>query len=477
MIKQYRYFCAMRKFGITTSLIIIAAVVLLAIDCVYMVRLYDSIGESINRDIRAALAELDVDELWYRSTHQDEYEHRDLFAGSHGTVEGTLDNDHNFVVRRINEKGDTVVTTKWAIDKAYSYTNQMIGEMSVQMHFRIDPYLPIRLEPLDSLFRLRLAGRGITPDFIAVELHSGADSVIIENAKLKGTKDKFNAYELKFNSFTGEKYVAYISPLTKMVLERMWGGIAFTTALILLFVYAFLYMWRFIRRLRSIEELKDSFVNSMTHELKTPIAVAFSAADSLQRYYDQSTPEHNKEYIGIIQKELAKHSVMVENILSMSLERRKSMPIEHVSVGVLPLVTEICGNHKIKADKTAEFDIDISETLSVETDPMHFGNIINNLVENAMKYSGESVKISIAADEKQLSVSDNGIGIPAKYLPHIFDRFFRVPLGRNLYEVPGYGIGLFYVKEMCCRLGWSIAVDSTPGQGTTFTIRFAKDEE
>lgn len=466
----------MKKFRITTYSIIAIAVILLAIDCVYMVKLYNSISESIDRDIQAALAELDVDELWYRSTHQDEYEHIGHSDGPHGAVEGTLDNEQNFVTRRINENGDTIEMSKRPIDKAYNYTNQIISDMSIQMHFRIDSYLPIRLEPLDSLFELRLAKRGIAPDFVAIELHSDNDSTILPSSKSIQSKEDFNKYELNFNSFTGEKYVAYISPLTGMVFERMWGVVAFTAALILLFVFAFLYMWRFIRKLRSIEEMKDSFVNSMTHELKTPIAVAFSAADFLQRYYDQSTPEHNKEYIAIIQRELSKHSAMVENILSMSMERRKSMRIEHTEIKVRPLVEEICHNQKLKAGKQVAFEIDIPAALTIESDPMHFGNIINNLVENAIKYSGESVMIRIVADSNHISVYDNGVGIPAKYLPHIFERFFRVPLGANLYEVPGYGIGLFYVKEMCHRLGWEITANSTQGKGTEFNINFDKDE-
>ena len=454
----------------------IVAVIMLAADCAYMARLYASIAESINRDIRAALAELDVDELWYRSTHQYEYEHRNPFAGEHGAIEGTLDDNNYFVTRRINQNGDTVEMSKHKVDTAYSYTNQIIGEMSIQMHFRLDPYLPIRIEPLDSLFALRLANRGIHPEFLAVELHSGADSVVRRNPALALYSGPFNRYELNFNSFTAEKYVAYVSPTGAMVLGRMRGVIAFTAALILLFSGAFIYMWRFIKRLRSIEEMKDSFVNSMTHELKTPIAVAYSAADSLQRYYDQSTPEHNKEYISIIQRELSKHSAMVENILSMSMERRKNMRLECVDTDVSALVNEICHNHALKAGKQVEFDIDIATGLTLKTDPLHFAGIIGNLVENAIKYSRESVTIRIHADRDGLSVADNGIGIEAKHLPHIFDRFYRVPLGANRYEAPGYGIGLFYVKEICSRLGWSITARSVYGKGSVFTIKYSKDE-
>ena len=131
---------------------------------------------------------------------------------------------------------------------------------------------------------------------------------------------------------------------------------------------------------------------------------------------------------------------------------------------------------ELKADKPVDIDIDIPDKLSIQADSLHLGNILSNLIDNAIKYSGDSVKISIKADAGSMTIEDNGIGIDKENLPFLFDKFYRITLG-DRYEVGGYGLGLFYVKQVSELLGWSINVTSKLGQGTKFTIRFNGNEE
>lgn len=112
--------------------------------------------------------------------------------------------------------------------------------------------------------------------------------------------------------------------------------------------------------------------------------------------------------------------------------------------------------------------------MSLRTDPIHFANIVSNLIGNAVKYSGESVKINVVATESYLKVSDNGIGISSKHIARIFDRFYRVPQKGDTYPVGGHGIGLYYVNNICTRMGWTITATSRLGKGTIFTILFNK---
>lgn len=126
---------------------------------------------------------------------------------------------------------------------------------------------------------------------------------------------------------------------------------------------------------------------------------------------------------------------------------------------------------KLRADKPCEISLVCDENASVDADPVHFSNIIGNLIENSIKYSSESVVITVRADENSVSVTDDGIGIPEKSLPDIFKKFYRVPCGDRT-EVRGYGIGLFYVRTIVEKHGWTIGVQSRPGKGSTFTIRF-----
>ena len=235
------------------------------------------------------------------------------------------------------------------------------------------------------------------------------------------------------------------------------------------------YLLHWVGRLRTIEQMKDDFTHNMTHELKTPVAVAYSAADSMLRYYDQSDEARNKQFLKIIIQRLSFLSGMIENILSMSLERFKTMKLCIENVDVKPIVEEVAGMIELKADKPMKIDIDIPHNLSVIADSLHFGNVISNLIDNAVKYSGDTVDINIKADNTSIVIADNGIGIDKDNLPYIFDKFYRVTSG-DRYEVGGYGLGLFYVKQIVELLGWSIDVTSKLGVGTKFTIKFKNNE-
>lgn len=125
----------------------------------------------------------------------------------------------------------------------------------------------------------------------------------------------------------------------------------------------------------------------------------------------------------------------------------------------------------MRGDKEIAIDVQSAERVAVTADKTHLANVLNNLIDNAIKYSGESVAIAIKIAPDSIEVADNGIGIPAKSLPYIFDKFYRVPHG-NRQDVRGYGIGLYYVKHILEKMEWTISVKSQEGHGTVFTINF-----
>ena len=124
---------------------------------------------------------------------------------------------------------------------------------------------------------------------------------------------------------------------------------------------------------------------------------------------------------------------------------------------------------ELKSNKPVTIDILIPDTLTVYADPAHLGNILSNLLDNAVKYSNESVHIIISADSRTISVTDNGLGIAKDHIPHIFEKFYRINSG-DRYEVGGYGLGLYYVKQVLDLFGWRAEVTGSPGHGTKFTI-------
>ena len=130
----------------------------------------------------------------------------------------------------------------------------------------------------------------------------------------------------------------------------------------------------------------------------------------------------------------------------------------------------------MRKDKDIFIDTNIQERIVIKADKTPFANIINNLIDNAIKYSGDNINIYIEGTESKISFSDNGIGIPEKSMPYIFDKFYRVPHG-NRQDVRGYGIGLYYVKSIITKMGWTISVKSKVGEGSVFTINFKSDEK
>jgi signal transduction histidine kinase len=269
-------------------------------------------------------------------------------------------------------------------------------------------------------------------------------------------------------------YSVCASPLTSVYLYRMQGIIFTTITIILLLAVSFWYLIHTIVSLRSIEEMKDDFTNNMTHELKTPIAVTYSAVDTMLHFKQGDDKEKREQYLKICEQQLKRLSGLVEKILSMSMERRKTLAMNKEDVALLPMIESMAKEFRLKNDKKMTFIIDISpEDMTIHADPMHISNAISNIIDNSIKYSGDEVEIRIKAyhqaDHDIIVLSDNGIGISEENLKRIFDKFYRVGHG-NRYNVPGYGLGLYYVRQIIERHDGSISVASTLNKGTKFTI-------
>jgi len=152
------------------------------------------------------------------------------------------------------------------------------------------------------------------------------------------------------------------------------------------------------------------------------------------------------------------------------MERRRQFKLNIETVNVAELLQPVIEQQQLKADKPVTFSTHIEpEGLTVQADRAHLSNILNNLIDNAIKYSGNEAIIEINANADMISVTDHGMGIAADKLPHIYDKFYRVPTG-DVHDIKGYGLGLFYVKTMVEKHGWTIHATSAKGKGTTFTI-------
>ncbi len=464
----------------TTFIVVIAAI--FTCNVYYLVSLYNSIRSNVERDVMTALADADIDDLMYRAgraqalaSNVQMQEDIEEYNAPRKAEASTYKDENGQLISVRTEADGTVIEERAMLSENSSYSNQMVDAMSRQFHAIMDKYIPYDMAVMDSVLYNQLSNRFIYPEFLCVEVVNSNDSVICGNPKLNGELG-LDSFSFNINSDEGIYYKAYMTPLTRHILSQMFGIIITVFLLMIAFSLAFWYLFRTVSRLRTIEEMKDDFVSNMTHELKTPIAIAYSANDALLNYDTTNDPDKKTKYLTIANKQLKRLGELVENILAMSMERRKTMKLKPEDIQLREFVEEIAAAQRMRGDKDITINVNVADNIVVEADTTHLANVLNNLIDNAIKYSDESVEISISGDNNELSVRDNGIGIPSKSIPYLFNKFYRVPHG-NRQDVRGYGIGLYYVKSIIDKMGWSIEVKSTEGKSSVFTIKFNKNEQ
>ena len=466
----------MQKFKINSIIFISVIAVIFGCNAYYLAKLYGSIRKDVEREVMAAMSDADIDDLMYRAGRAQglssnvQMQEVDEPKPPRKAEASTYRDDNGQLISVRTEADGTVVEEKAMLSENGSYSNQMVDAMSRQFHSLMDQYIDYDMQVMDSVLRNQLSYRFIYPDHVYVEVVNRNDSVICPNHE-SVDKSGLDSFRICINYNEGIYYKAYLTPLTRHILSQMMGVIVTVFLLIASFAAAFWYLFRTVSELRTIEEMKDDFVSNMTHELKTPISIAYSANDALLNYDAVNDTAKQRAYLAIAIKQLKHLGELVENILAVSMERRKALTLRTERIYLPELVGEIASAQQMRADKDISITLDVIEQIDVAADKSHLSNVLNNLIDNAIKYSGESVVIHITISADSIEVTDNGIGIPSKSLPFIFDKFYRVPHG-NRQDVRGYGIGLYYVKHILEKMGWSISAKSQEGVGTTFVIKF-----
>ena len=360
---------------------------------------------------------------------------------------------------------------------ASSYAVSSPGEMSsayqIGLHQGIDNISKPNPAVLDSILMERLASYEVNAPHRLLML-SGADTLAVVSTQGYTPSSRAKDFDLSYGEEgEGKIYRLTMEPLTLVILRKMAGVIAASLVLFLILAFSFWFLIHTMLKQKSLEEMKSDFTNNITHELKTPVAVAYAANDALLNFDAGNDPEKRREYLEISQGQLEKLEGMIEQILSMSMESRKTFELKRETIELEPLLQKLADQHILSAGKPCDIKVNVDSSLVLDADRFHLSNIVSNLIDNAIKYSGESVHIDITAkatDEGvEIRVLDNGIGIAPDKQKHIFDKFYRVPTG-NIHDVKGYGLGLYYAKTMVEKHGGTIEVSSTPGKGSEFIL-------
>lgn len=264
--------------------------------------------------------------------------------------------------------------------------------------------------------------------------------------------------------------------------NESWLLLAGSILFIVLILIVFAFTLFTIFRQKKLSDIKNDFINNMTHEFKTPIATISLATDSLTSEQIRNSPEKIDRFAQIIRQENKRMLNQVEKVLQIAMADKSNFTLAFSEVDIDALIKQAVENQSLKVKKRGgriRMQLDATPC-TITADETHIGNIIYNLLENAEKYSEKNPDILVRTKNKgenlQIFIQDRGIGMSKEELRHIFDKFYRVQ-GGNIHDVKGFGLGLSYVKAIVTAHQGQIKVESQKNVGTVFTIDLPYQQE
>lgn len=274
-----------------------------------------------------------------------------------------------------------------------------------------------------------------------------------------------------------EGIIVVVHDFKGLVQGEMRVMIASAIFFTLMIIAAFYVTVNALLRQKKLSEIKNDFINNMTHEFKTPLATISLAVDALRNEKVVQDREKSGYFTGIIKEENKRMNKQVETILQASLLDRQEQQLNLKSLHAHHIIREAVENVRLQLEGKgggSELQLNAKSDL-IEADEVHFMNVITNLIDNAIKYSKDNLQIRIITHSTArmlvIRIEDNGIGMTKETQRRIFEKFYRAHTG-NLHNVKGFGLGLSYVKTIVEGHLGKIKVDSTIGKGTTFTLEF-----
>jgi two-component system phosphate regulon sensor histidine kinase PhoR len=344
-------------------------------------------------------------------------------------------------------------------------------------------YDRINYQILDSLLKYEIKMKGIEIPFeygiSSLEnpnyLHY-ASSMKYKMTGLKNEKDTYTVSLFPNDYSNSENYLrVYFPNQDRYIIRNIWMMYATSLLLILVVLGCFYVAVSTILKQKQLADIKNDFINNMTHEFKTPISTISLATQMLGDETVAASPTIFKRYLGIIQDENKRLGSQVEKVLQTAQMERGEVRLKLGTVNVHQIIERVLENISPQIElREGIIDVDLqAENVEIQADEVHLTNILFNLLDNANKYSPEKpiIKITTEDTEKGLSikVSDKGIGMTKDSIKQIFEKFYRVPTG-NVHDVKGFGLGLSYVKKMVEEHHGKINVQSKLGEGSEFEV-------
>lgn len=326
--------------------------------------------------------------------------------------------------------------------------------------------------PLDSLIRSQLSAYNIAAAAAVGFYNKNRQQFSYLSPGTDSTQLAGTPYVYDFNPH--EQMRLWFPNRNRVLASALAWPAAASLVLVLVSLCGFWLALRVIFRQKQLSELKNDFINNVTHEFKTPISTIAFAVANIENEQTIRQPEHIRQFTKVIRDENKRLNSQVERVLQTALSGSKAMALKKEPVNMHALINELADAFELKiAGRGAVHRKLNAARAQIEGDEFHLSNAVSNLIDNAVKYAGETVDITLSTESNEegivIRVADKGIGIGKEHLALIFDKFYRVPQG-NLHNVKGFGLGLSYVKEIVEKHNGRVQASSKPGQGSTFSI-------
>ncbi|MFD0793597.1 sensor histidine kinase [Mucilaginibacter litoreus] len=298
------------------------------------------------------------------------------------------------------------------------------------------------------------------------------DPQMWKRAQQADYRSQLYAYNINF-FFHSYQYV--VPSLNNVVIYRMRYYLISSFLMLLLTGLAFYFLFRVMRSQRLYTQARLAFTGNMTHELKTPVAIIDAALDAITRYQLTHDPVKLENYIDISKTELQRLNQMIDKVLNLEQLDNGGIRLQPELYDVQQGLESVVNAMRLRNEKQGAIInyLPSAEPCFVDGDPVHLTNVFYNIIDNALKYSGDNAIITITCNcshqDVRISIADNGPGIQKIHQERIFERFFRVTDNPDIHNVKGSGLGLYYVRQIVNLHKGTISVHSS-GQGSTFII-------
>ena len=331
-------------------------------------------------------------------------------------------------------------------------------------------------EVLEYYLKTEFEKFNIATDFEYAMYNCNSDEMVYGNYISMTDKSKSK----KSISFPKHKNLVYYFAIrfpnqTTFLLSSLRFWVLLSLALIfilLIYVYS---IYTIIQQ-KKYSELQRDFINNMTHEFKTPLSSILLASSFLNKQQVIKDNPKLHSYTDIIIDQSKKLNSHIEKVLTIAKSDASPLDLQKSKINVCTVLNNVAENMHLKHEKL-DLKLICNESLIIDADEFHFTNIVYNLIDNSIKYCNENPVITIEAIENQnqiqLNFTDNGIGISEKNISFIFDKFFRVS-DKKSNEVNGFGLGLYYVKQICTQHNWKINAKNNESHGITISLIMPK---